>query len=720
MIDYIIYGEFDINEGNVIKLEYPQKTGINEMVLASYLIPEGTHNIMNDCFCFIINKKPNAEEIICQNLKQEIDKLSSPSSDVIYLDLTNNQSFHKNVSGKKFKIKEMYNYNSNSAQWESWKINNPSSGSDCNFTVEADSTNTIINKQNNNLTQSTEGNKKIFNINVYKNSENLFKIPLHNDIQFKLLGPCFASIYTLHSQAIGFEFEGEESLIQINKIFEEMEYTQTIVKKTPSTEKDKKLNGELFDCIDYSKSYNSEGEIYFLCVLETKLDKSTKRGAILKSLSIGTRKLINLMIFQPLGKKILEEIFKIHTFNIGIVEKMDLVKKLVELAYKGFNSSVKLDMVSPSIPTRVIHSYLNANTYFQPCFKKDDQIIDVDIGNVKVSTELQIADHPEKIFPGSLIELITTFKENAMVIYDAIISEKKILFIGDSNTSCGKLCSYIFSCLSLIINTCPGMIKRIHPYKNLYDLEFLKTPCPIFGVTNPIFKNKTDSWDIMCEIDSGKVNLSENMKKHQASINRETDQAFIKEIIYRVKSDPTFTEYEALRYFKMYTSHLMKITQENYFSDDLELTNEINKQYKRKVKLQITTMYKMFCVSDEINQICIVNNGRSYKQIQSHVDNLYYRKVIESGELISIYADIFNFIKTEEYDEQYANLLLAYLLNNTSDFQFFLNGLFSKYSEIVHYTKSILKEIEKYPNGKILLKKMNYLFIIRGNSLDLI
>ena len=63
MIDYIVYGEFDINEGNVIKVEYPQKTGISEMVLSSYLIPEGTHNIMNDCFCFIINRKMNNEEL---------------------------------------------------------------------------------------------------------------------------------------------------------------------------------------------------------------------------------------------------------------------------------------------------------------------------------------------------------------------------------------------------------------------------------------------------------------------------------------------------------------------------------------------------------------------------------------------------------------------------------------------------------------------------------
>ena len=48
MIDYIIYSEFDINAGSVVKIEYPKKTGIQEMTLSSYMIPEGIHNIMND------------------------------------------------------------------------------------------------------------------------------------------------------------------------------------------------------------------------------------------------------------------------------------------------------------------------------------------------------------------------------------------------------------------------------------------------------------------------------------------------------------------------------------------------------------------------------------------------------------------------------------------------------------------------------------------------
>ena len=52
MIDYIVYSEFDINEGSLVKIEYPNKIGIEEITLSSYMIPEGIHNTKTDNFCF--------------------------------------------------------------------------------------------------------------------------------------------------------------------------------------------------------------------------------------------------------------------------------------------------------------------------------------------------------------------------------------------------------------------------------------------------------------------------------------------------------------------------------------------------------------------------------------------------------------------------------------------------------------------------------------------
>jgi len=116
MIDYIIFGEFDINEGNVIRIEYPNKIGISDMILSSYIIPEGTHNIMTDTFCFIINKTNNPEEIILLNSKNKIERLSENSTK--YFDLGKNLKKY-NIENKIYKVKQIYTFDDNLNDWMS-------------------------------------------------------------------------------------------------------------------------------------------------------------------------------------------------------------------------------------------------------------------------------------------------------------------------------------------------------------------------------------------------------------------------------------------------------------------------------------------------------------------------------------------------------------------------------------------------------------------------
>ena len=100
-----------------------------------------------------------------------------------------------------------------------------------------------------------------------------------------------------------------------------------------------------------------------------------------------------------------------------------------------------------------------------------------------------------------------------MTIYDGILNDQKIIFVGGPTTSCSKLSRLIFSTLSMVGPLSFGFIKRLHPYKNLYDLEFLKSNNCIYAVTNPIFKSKKNDWDILCEVETGKVAISADYEK---------------------------------------------------------------------------------------------------------------------------------------------------------------------------------------------------------------
>ena len=76
MIDYVLYSEFDNNEGSLIKIEYPNKTGISEIILSSYMIPEGAHNIRSDTFCFIVNKgQTNKKDSLFSEIKKTVNDL---------------------------------------------------------------------------------------------------------------------------------------------------------------------------------------------------------------------------------------------------------------------------------------------------------------------------------------------------------------------------------------------------------------------------------------------------------------------------------------------------------------------------------------------------------------------------------------------------------------------------------------------------------------------
>ncbi len=114
MIDYIVFGEFDINEGNVIRIEYPNKIGISEMTLSSYIIPEGTHNIMTDTFCFIINKFNNPEETILSKSKIKIESLSKNLTK--YFDLERNLKNY-NIENKIYKVKQIYTFDDSLNDW---------------------------------------------------------------------------------------------------------------------------------------------------------------------------------------------------------------------------------------------------------------------------------------------------------------------------------------------------------------------------------------------------------------------------------------------------------------------------------------------------------------------------------------------------------------------------------------------------------------------------
>ena len=332
MIDYIIYSEFDNNEGSLVKIEYPIKTGVSETILSSYMIPEGAHNIRSDTFCFIVNKSSNSKK---ENLFSEIKKAVNEFNKIKtikYFDFSKSELYLEKIKDKGFQLNKIYNLNKQNKSWESLKTTEEYFKQNKNIFIKIwqdkkekifkfliymikDATNNIVNK-------------------TKEKEDIIFEIPIHADIQYQKLKENFVSLYTLDSKGIGFEFKNTEDSQIISNLFD-LTKNRKIIKLIYCNTEENHCNELLKNSSSIINSTNKD--IYFLCSLLTKVDKSNQRGAVYKSIAIGTTKLINLESFNSLSKYLLKEAFRIHDLKKTPKEKIDLMRKIIEESHKSFN-----------------------------------------------------------------------------------------------------------------------------------------------------------------------------------------------------------------------------------------------------------------------------------------------------------------------------------------------------------------------------------------------
>ena len=97
------------------------------------------------------------------------------------------------------------------------------------------------------------------------------------------------------------------------------------------------------------------------------------------------------------------------------------------------------------------------------------------------------------------------------------------------------------------------------------------------------------------------------------------------------------------------------------------------------------------------------------------INNLTTRQNIEKEELTIIYNDIENFISGGEF---YCCLFMWLITNMAFDFEVVLNGIFSKYNEIKKSVKNIYDILCKSKIGILLMKKVNYFYLMRLNDIE--
>ena len=251
------------------------------------------------------------------------------------------------------------------------------------------------------------------------------------------------------------------------------------------------------------------------------MDTSVKRGAIVKALAVGCRQKVML---EPLSKMIestLDLIYDAQNLADPVEKNVERYKAIISEMYNAVNAhSEYLLRNRGNFMTRSINLDLNINSALSG---KEESKEDRDslYHMAKVTSEKQpllnteilipLATPPDHLATSSLRKFILTFKDKTMFVYDALLSEKRILFAGALDCSISYIQDFIFAAASLVSPPLHGIQNKIFPYVPLSGMAKLENETGyIAGVTNPMFLQSTKFYEVCCLVDDGKMKADQN------------------------------------------------------------------------------------------------------------------------------------------------------------------------------------------------------------------
>lgn len=129
------------------------------------------------------------------------------------------------------------------------------------------------------------------------------------------------------------------------------------------------------------------------------------------------------------------------------------------------------------------------------------------------------------------------FTHPIVLLFNALVTNKRVLFLGHGQAA-GDVANFVLAACALgsgCGSVLKGFTERAFPYTNLTNLDNLQTmsvslilesgrdtdddarPGYIAGVCNPAFAEKPGWWDVLCNIETGKITVSKDLAAAPAS-----------------------------------------------------------------------------------------------------------------------------------------------------------------------------------------------------------
>lgn len=301
--------------------------------------------------------------------------------------------------------------------------------------------------------------------------------------------------------------------------------------------------------------------VYVLNLVNTKQDSTVKRGAVVKAMAVCTRHSF-LHIYKPLLLLALQQYFAkpeletlaslyeaVNSMDLSLLPRLSFHEKAIlqssdakDLFLEKFEAIIAQRMASkaqenggqPSSPTA---QHPARSRFGLPRDTHEFESM-VKYANVPVPIKIPTALTAETVGDFSLIKLITTFgtlhitspvpfspthphlttsgglTHPIIVLLNALLTQKRIMFLGHNLPSSDVAEAVLGACHLASGGLLRGFTRHAFPYTDLTKIDdLLKVPGFIAGVTNPAFAHHSEWWDLLCDIGTGRMRISNRVEQ---------------------------------------------------------------------------------------------------------------------------------------------------------------------------------------------------------------
>ncbi|GAA6027633.1 hypothetical protein JCM8097_007956 [Rhodosporidiobolus ruineniae] len=145
-----------------------------------------------------------------------------------------------------------------------------------------------------------------------------------------------------------------------------------------------------------------------------------------------------------------------------------------------------------------------------------------EIGDYSLIKLIQTFSSPSSLVPGPLHPHLHTSGPHTpalIVLFNALVTGQRVVFLGHGQPA-GRVAELVLAACALVSgcgSVLHGIEERAFPYTNLANLDNLQNiDGYIAGVCNPAFADRPSWWDVLCNIETGKITVSKDLRSAPA------------------------------------------------------------------------------------------------------------------------------------------------------------------------------------------------------------